>query len=255
LRLCDCRKSLKKWCEQLGLAARVYYREAGTAKASGRVEAVVVVLEGPEDGVGSWLTRLRSEYVDVDGRGGKCKERKSTVLCRREADEATGTRLDGWETTVYEEEGTLETALAGMDLLHVGLGATRWGGGGASLQHTEPEPEPEPEQEAQSNQEQRLAKLASFGGEAAAGGGDVVAPPAYLQVIGQGSVMSRIHLTVEVSTGKQQTTLTNAAELAKGSADVARFDVAAQPRNGAANKEICTHTSKQQLRQCVMSFF
>jgi hypothetical protein len=122
------------------------------------------VLEGPEDGVGSWLTRLRSEYVDVDGRGGKCKERKSTVMCRREANDAADQeRLIGWEVTVYEEEGTLETALAGLDLLHVGLGATRWGG--ASLQpQPEPEPEPEPgkpsaELEAQRSQGHRLAKL------------------------------------------------------------------------------------------------
>ena len=65
-----------------------------------------------------------------------------------------------------------------------------------------------------------------------------------MEVIGLGSVMTRVHLSIEVSTGKQQTTLTNAAELAKRSADVARFDVAAQPRNGAANKEICAHMAK-----------
>ena len=104
---------------------------AGTAKASGRVEAVVVVLEGPDDAVSGWLTRLRSEYVDVDGRGAKCKERKSTVMCRREMAADSSAQHDmlvGWEASVYEEEGTMETALASLDLLHVGSGSTRWGG-------------------------------------------------------------------------------------------------------------------------------
>ncbi len=217
-------KALKKWCEQLGLAARVFYREAGTTKASGRVEGVVVVLEGPDDAVSGWLTRLRSEYVDVDGRGGKCKERKSTVMCRREVvDSAPPTaRLIGWEASVYEEEGTMETALANMDLLHVGLGSTRWGGTAGNVEVSAP-PEPEPEGLQQS-------------------GSDVVAP-AYLEQIGVGSVMNRVHLSVEVTTGKQQTVLTNAQELRQRRAAVtaARFDIAAQPRNGAANKELCSH--------------
>ncbi len=219
-------KALKKWCEQLGLAARVFYREAGTAKASGRVEAVLVVLEGPDDAVGGWLTRLRSEYVDVDGRGGKCKERKSTVMCRREvSNSAPATaRLTGWEASVYEEEGTMETALANMDLLHVGLGSTRWGGAAGSVENSA-SAEPVPDLLEQSD-------VASH-----------VVAPAYLEQIGVGSVMNRVHLSVEVSTGKQQTVLTNAQELRQRRTAVtaAQFDVAAQPRNGAANKELCGH--------------
>ena len=214
-------KALKKWCEQLGLAARVFYREAGTTKASGRVEAIVVVLEGPDDAVSGWLTRLRSEYVDVDGRGTKCKERKSTVMCRREMTDsaAAATRLVGWEASMYEEEGTMETALANLDLLHVGIGSTRWGGAAGSVAA---EPETDGEVHAPS-------------------GADAVATPAYLEQIGAGSVMSRVHLTVEVSTGKQQTALMNAQELQQRRATAARFDIAAQPRNGAANKELCSH--------------
>lgn len=219
-------KSLKKWCEQLGLAARVFYREAASGKASGRVEAVVVVLEGPDDAVSGWLTRLRSEYVDVDGRGAKCKERKSTVMCRREAADSSeaAVRLIGWEATAYEEEGTMETALANMDLLHVGLGSTRWGGAGGASVPKEPEPEP-PEMPEDSS-----------------AGSDFVAP-AFLEQVGAGSVMTRVHLSVEVSTGKQQTALTNALELQQRRSTVAaaQFDIAAQPRNGAANKELCRH--------------
>ena len=206
-------KKLEAWAGQLGLAGRIFYREAGTAKASGRVEGVVAVLEGEDEGVGAWLTRLRSEYVDVDGRGGKCKERKSTVMCRRE----TEASLEGWVVAAYTEQGELETALAGLDVLHVGSGETRWGGGGR-----EPEPEPEPEP----------------GPEMPVADGQ---PPPWLEVIGAGSVLTRVHLSAEVNTGKQATTLTNAAELRRRTVAAARFDIAAQPRNGAANKELCAH--------------
>ena len=77
--------------------------------------------------------------------------------------------------------------------------------------------------------------------EAYAPSGADAAAPAYLEQIGAGSVMSRVHLAVEVSTGKQQTALTNAQELQQRRAAAARFDVAAQPRNGAANKALCSH--------------
>ena len=208
-------KKLETWAGQLGLAGRIFYREAGTARASGRVEGVVAVIEGEEEGVGAWLTRLRSEYVDVDSRGGKCKERKSTVMCRREAEAS----LEGWVVAAYAEQGELETALAGLDVLHVGSGETRWGGGGREPQ-PEPEPEPEPEQRMDGQ------------------------PPPWLEAIGAGSVLTRVHLSAEVNTGKQATALTNAAELRRRTVAAARFDIAAQPRNGAANKELCAHIAE-----------
>ena len=115
-----------------------------------------------------------------------------------------------------------ETALANMDLLHVGLGSTRWGGAAGNPETSAP-PEPETEIVKQSGLDN--------------------AAPAYLEQIGVGSVMNRVHLSVEVSTGKQQTVLTNALELRQRRTAVtaARFDIAAQPRNGAANKALCSH--------------
>lgn len=58
---------LRKWADQLGLGAHVWHR----GQVGGRVEGVVVVLAGAADGVGGWLSRLRSEYVDTDSKGHK----------------------------------------------------------------------------------------------------------------------------------------------------------------------------------------
>ena len=98
-------KKLRKWAAALGLAVRLFYAEEGrgadataTAPADeddsddrppsgGRVEGVFVVLAGEDDAIGGFLARLRTEMVDVDSRGAKCRERKSEVLCRRRAGE------------------------------------------------------------------------------------------------------------------------------------------------------------------------
>ena len=66
----------------------------------------------------------------------------------------------------------------------------------------------------------------------------------WLEAIGAGSVLTRVHLSAEVNTGKQATTLTNAAELRRRTVAAARFDIAAQPRNGAANKELLLHIAE-----------
>lgn len=65
-----------------------------------------------------------NRYVDIDSRGQRCKERKSTVLCRRQVEAPT---IDGWITTGYAEERILEAALSELNVLHVGCGTTRWG--------------------------------------------------------------------------------------------------------------------------------
>ena len=105
-------KKLQRWCAQLGLAARLFYALPGGGAGfsaggdddpeasaerfrgsgsvgpppGGRVEGVFVVLGGDGDSVQTFLTRLRTEMVDVDAKGNKCRERQSTTLCRRRAD-------------------------------------------------------------------------------------------------------------------------------------------------------------------------
>ena len=208
---------LRKWAEQLGLAGRVFFHP--TEKKSGeRVEGVCVVLVGAVDSVSGWLSRLRSEYIDVDSKGNKCKERKSTTLSQREVGGlAAVAGLEGWETVPYEETGELETALAELDLLHVGAGATRWGGGGDSS-----EPEPESEQQAGSHDTA------------------MVDSAQYLRTVGAGSIASTVLLDCRVNVRKQRSVLTTTeAELRSGRPERLEFDLAAQPREGAANTELC----------------
>jgi hypothetical protein len=58
------------------------------------------VLRGGDDGVGALLARLRTEFVDVDARGKKCKERRARVLRRSEA-AATDVVPAQWTETTY----------------------------------------------------------------------------------------------------------------------------------------------------------
>ena len=70
--------------------------------------------------------------MDVDRRGVKCKERKSTVLAHRKnstvkAGERAVESFEGFETMPpYETEEELERGLASLNLLHVGDGSQRF---------------------------------------------------------------------------------------------------------------------------------
>ena len=110
-------KKLQRWCAQLGLAARLFYALPGggagfsaggddAPASAGSPFAVpdrsvllrevawkvcLIVLGGDGDGVQTFLTRLRTEMVDVDAKGNKCRERQSTTLCRA----SSGSDQDG----------------------------------------------------------------------------------------------------------------------------------------------------------------
>jgi len=156
-------KKLQRWCAQLGLAARLFYALPGGGAGfsaggdddpeasaerfrgsgsvgpppGGRVEGVFVVLGGDGDSVQTFLTRLRTEMVDVDAKGNKCRERQSTTLCRRRADRTkTGQErvpnFDGFECERYVGgNDALERLLARFNLLHVGAGTERFQAKGA----------------------------------------------------------------------------------------------------------------------------
>jgi solute carrier family 25 carnitine/acylcarnitine transporter 20/29 len=138
-------KTLQKWSQQLGLDVRMFYERSPKAASGaetgaldkvgpptgGRVEGVYMVLAGDGESVQSFLTRLRTEFVDVDAKGAKCKERKSTVMCRRAAGtvkpgEEPVPEFNGFECERYSGAEELEEVLARFNLLHVGAGTQRF---------------------------------------------------------------------------------------------------------------------------------
>lgn len=138
-------KTLQKWSQQLGLDVRMFYERSPKAASgaetgaldkvgpptAGRVEGVYVVLGGDGESIQSFLTRLRTEFVDVDAKGAKCKERKSTVMCRRAAGtvkpgEEPVPEFNGFECERYSGAEELEEVLARFNLLHVGAGTQRF---------------------------------------------------------------------------------------------------------------------------------
>lgn len=125
-----------------------------------RVHDVVLVLQGESRAMGAFLQQLRSErashsnprpvpktlcmriwaepvlalaaeLVDVDSKGRKCRERQSTVLCRRPAGTykesyTPAERLRGWSCARYSSAAERDSLLDRIGMLHVGSGAERW---------------------------------------------------------------------------------------------------------------------------------
>eukprot|EP00929_Paragymnodinium_shiwhaense_P010063 TRINITY_DN114545_c0_g1_i1.p1 TRINITY_DN114545_c0_g1~~TRINITY_DN114545_c0_g1_i1.p1 ORF type:complete len:308 (-),score=73.69 TRINITY_DN114545_c0_g1_i1:600-1448(-) len=72
-------KCLRSFLAAEGLTGRLLHKERTPGK---RVEGILLLVAGARDAepLRSFATRLRTEYVDVDKCGKKCKERQSTVL-------------------------------------------------------------------------------------------------------------------------------------------------------------------------------
>lgn len=71
-------KLLKKWCGQLRLGGVIFL----SLHCDPRPRHIFAILDSPKTmgGTGEFLTRLRSQNVDVNMRGQPCKERMSTVV-------------------------------------------------------------------------------------------------------------------------------------------------------------------------------
>ena len=91
-------RKIAAWARQLGLTGWQLSR-AGKGKGS-RLEGVIVLLQGWSEAVSQWLTRLRTEQVDVNAKGLRCKERQSTVLVRAPAPEASLARCAAGQNKV-----------------------------------------------------------------------------------------------------------------------------------------------------------
>ena len=99
-------KKLRNWTRDLGIAAKAFLRSGGTRRPRG-AEGVVLCLWGDGERLRSFSMKLRTEHVDVDGRGKKCKEKQSKVLLARgtaKAAEASSS-TSAW---VQRSAGTLE---------------------------------------------------------------------------------------------------------------------------------------------------
>ncbi|KAG5177097.1 hypothetical protein JKP88DRAFT_333484 [Tribonema minus] len=78
-------KALRKWARQLAVAAHCHFRLPVSVSSSGssssRVENVALALiASTEAPLRAFVTRLRTEYVDINSRGAPCKERQCSVL-------------------------------------------------------------------------------------------------------------------------------------------------------------------------------
>ena len=92
-------KLLQKWCSQLKLGGVIFL----SLHCDPRPRHIFAVLDSPTTmgGTGEFLTRLRTQNVDVNMRGQPCKERMSTVVA--DLPLAVATPCDG--LAVVETEG------------------------------------------------------------------------------------------------------------------------------------------------------
>eukprot|EP00941_MAST-03F_sp_MAST-3F-sp1_P001605 g1605.t1 len=91
---------LRKWCALLSLDMIMFY----VCKKK-RFENIKLLVQGDEADISQFLKRLRTEYVDVNASGKKCKERKSKVQFRRRYKTLL---FEGIQTKEYKNEKELD---------------------------------------------------------------------------------------------------------------------------------------------------
>lgn len=142
-------KLLKKWANKLALSARILYRNPDHNKIKNksggyRVEKIYVLLVGNADDIKKFLSQLRTEFVDIDAKGKKCKERNAKLLGQRSSpvlpkdqkttsstsfnmEDTQFTGFSGFEVEKpYNDENELESRLDSYNLLHFGVGKERF---------------------------------------------------------------------------------------------------------------------------------
>jgi hypothetical protein len=102
---------LRKWAAASGVRVSLYY----SADGAKRVRGVLLLAVAPAATISAFLQRLRTEHVDVDSRGRSCRERQSTVLCRRPAPQSGDAIGPGirspWSATAYSSPRELAELL------------------------------------------------------------------------------------------------------------------------------------------------
>ena len=113
---------LQQWCAQLGVSCVLLHIGELT---NTRLRGADLVMRADRAALSEFAHRLRTEYVDVDARGRKCRERQATILCRRAFHEGAPP-LDGWRTVACGDKAHLERELDELGVLHVGVGGSRF---------------------------------------------------------------------------------------------------------------------------------
>ena len=101
-------RKLRKWTRQLGLSAlHIFW----TTTPTGRCEKIYIFLFGEHESISDFNKRLKTEFVDVNAKSLKCKERKSEMLSRRAKGECSSGSSGGGDKlgfTITEYENTEE---------------------------------------------------------------------------------------------------------------------------------------------------
>ena len=112
--------SLSRWAKDLSIqAVLMLQNKAGQKRASD----IAVYLQGHGEALKAFLKRLRTEYVDVNSRGQKCKERQFQVLCSREVpppgspSDTSGLTSAGLEICMYSSKEEMHARLQQLGVL------------------------------------------------------------------------------------------------------------------------------------------
>ena len=106
---------LSSWAGSLALGGDLLLRVSPGSK---RATDIALVLQGSEENIKTFLKRLRTEYVDVNSRGQKCKERQFDVLCSFDPnDSPNSTGLVSLSVHSYSETQELHDQLEKLNVL------------------------------------------------------------------------------------------------------------------------------------------
>ncbi|KAL6763360.1 hypothetical protein V8C86DRAFT_2499523 [Haematococcus lacustris] len=119
-------RTVKAWCQELRLAGRLIIvagasgPRARTALRS-RPQLLLLLLLGPGPDLQRYLQRHRTQNVDVDSRGRKCRERMMAVVLQQPWGGAPGQAFTDFSVVQVERVSDAELLLAGQGI----SGATR----------------------------------------------------------------------------------------------------------------------------------
>lgn len=89
-------RRLKRWGAKFNILAACFLRLAPSPGRPTRCHHVLLVLQGFGRNIDAFLKHLHTALVDVDAQGTRCKERRSTVVCRFVCTDSTERLQSAW---------------------------------------------------------------------------------------------------------------------------------------------------------------